>query len=147
MTTTIEYKGYVGTVSIDEETGFLYASTIGMRGGASAMAETFSQLKAEFAISIDEYLEDCAERGVTPERSFSGEFRLQIEPETHRLALEAARMGNQSLNAFVSEAIREKIDRISSQTQSLEDAPLKAAPTLTSSTRQHQEAAIASPDS
>ncbi|MEO1134009.1 MAG: type II toxin-antitoxin system HicB family antitoxin [Cyanobacteria bacterium J06639_1] len=106
--TRIEYKGYIGEVTIDEESGWLCADTIGMQGGATAEAETFAQLKEEFATSIEDYLAVCAERGITPERSFSGRFQVRTTPEIHRLVVAAAQLEGKSLNQFAGDALAEK---------------------------------------
>ncbi|MEM9451734.1 MAG: type II toxin-antitoxin system HicB family antitoxin [Cyanobacteria bacterium P01_E01_bin.6] len=76
MIRTIDYKGYLAEVTIDEESGLLFAQMIGMRDGVTAQAETYAQLKQEFAASIDDYLEWCAELGDTPEKPYSGKFQL-----------------------------------------------------------------------
>ena len=44
MIHTIDYKGYLAEVTIDEESGLLFAQTIGMRDGVTAQAETYAQL-------------------------------------------------------------------------------------------------------
>ena len=67
MSNTIAYKGYFAEITIDEESGIIFAETIGMRDGVTAQAETYRQLKTEFATSIDDYLSWCEELGEQPE--------------------------------------------------------------------------------
>ena len=112
MTSSIAYKGYLAEVTIDEESGLLFAETIGMRDGVTAQAETFIQLKAEFAISINDYLAWCEELGEQPEKPYSGKFQFRTDPQTHRNAVLAAKKEGKSLNTFVNEAVMEKVQKV-----------------------------------
>lgn len=107
--TTVEHEGYIAEVTIDEESGWLHASTLGMRDVVNAEAETFTQLKEEFAISINEYLAFCKEMGREPEKPYSGKFQLRTNPAIHRHAVALAKQQGKSLNAFVNDAIVDTI--------------------------------------
>ena len=64
----LEYKGYVGEVVCDDEADVLYARVVS--GGsypiANAKATDVEGIKREFRISIDVYLQRCAELGIEP---------------------------------------------------------------------------------
>lgn len=63
------------------------------------------ELEQNFHNIIDEYLDDCRERNVEPERPYKGTFNVRISPELHRnIAVYAIEHGK-SLNAVVEEAI------------------------------------------
>lgn len=64
----LEYKGYVGEVVYDDEAEVLHARVInsGPYPVANADATDVEGIKREFRISIDTYLDVCAERGITP---------------------------------------------------------------------------------
>ena len=64
----LEYKGYIGEVVYDDEAEFLHARVInsGPYPIANAEATDVEGIKREFRISIDVYLEACAEDGVEP---------------------------------------------------------------------------------
>ena len=64
----IEYKGYVGEVVYDDGAEVLHARVInsGPYPVASAEATDVEGLKREFRISIDTYLDGCAEVGIEP---------------------------------------------------------------------------------
>jgi len=64
----LEYKGYVGEVVFDDEAEALYAHVInsGAYSIADAWATDVEGIKREFRVSIDTYLEVCAERGIEP---------------------------------------------------------------------------------
>ena len=64
----LEYKGYVGEVAYDDVLEVLYARVInsGPYSVAEAEATDVEGIKREFRISIDVYLEGCAELGIEP---------------------------------------------------------------------------------
>ena len=64
----LKYKGYVGEVTYDDVAEVLYARVInsGPYSIANAEATDVEGIKREFRISIDVYLEACAEDGVEP---------------------------------------------------------------------------------
>lgn len=102
----MEYKGYIGTIEVDEDTGMLFGRTVGMRDGVTCEARTVPELIREFAASVDDYLAWCAERGEEPERPYSGRFNLRIDAGLHRELVRAAEARGVSLNALVEATLR-----------------------------------------
>ncbi|MEE6075849.1 type II toxin-antitoxin system HicB family antitoxin [Avibacterium paragallinarum] len=107
--TLLKYKGYVGTIEADLENNVLFGKLAYIRDVITYEAETLPQLEKEFQTSVDLYLQDCQELGRTPDKPFKGVFNVRISEELHRNAVLAA--GDLSLNAFVAEAIKEKVGR------------------------------------
>jgi predicted HicB family RNase H-like nuclease len=64
----LEYKGYIGEVVYDHEAEVLHARVVnsGSYPIANAEATDVEGIKREFQISIDIYLEGCAELGIEP---------------------------------------------------------------------------------
>ena len=64
----LEYKGYIGEVVYDDEAKILHARVInsGPYPIANAEATDVEDIKREFRISIDAYLEGCDELGIEP---------------------------------------------------------------------------------
>ncbi len=64
----LKYKGYIGEVTYDEEAEVLHARVInsGPYPVANAEATDVEGIKREFEISIDVYLEGCADLGIEP---------------------------------------------------------------------------------
>ena len=64
----LEYKGYVAEVVYDDEAEVLHARVInsGHYPIANAEATDVEGIKREFRISIDTYLDGCAELGIEP---------------------------------------------------------------------------------
>ena len=64
----LEYKGCVGQVVYDDEANVLHARVInsGPYPIANAEATDMESIEREFRISIDIYLDGCAELGIEP---------------------------------------------------------------------------------
>lgn len=105
MSSLLSYKNYNGTVEYSKENKCLYGKVIGIKSLLSYEGNSVSELETDFQNVINEYLEDCKNRGVEPEISYKGTFNVRISPELHRmLAIYAVEHGK-SLNAAVEEAI------------------------------------------
>ena len=72
----MEYKGYSAVVSFDDEARVFHGEVVGTCDVIVFEADSVEQLEKEFRFSIDDYLAACAERGRTPDRTFSGRVPL-----------------------------------------------------------------------
>ena len=68
--------------------------------------ETVTQLRREFAAAVKDYLRDCEEQGVAPEKPASGKLLLRVPPDVHSRALVAAQAHGKSLNQWATEALQ-----------------------------------------
>jgi predicted HicB family RNase H-like nuclease len=50
---------------------------------------------------IDEYLEDCKQKGKDPNKPYSGKFNLRLSPQLHSEIATAAAKTGKSLNQWV----------------------------------------------
>ena len=66
-----------------------------------------AQLRKEFEFSVDDYLKVCEERGRTPDKPFSGKIPLRVPSAVHRAATAAAKAQGKSLNAWITETVKE----------------------------------------
>lgn len=101
----MKYKGYTGVVEFDEESGSLYGRVIGLRDVITFRGESVAEVTQAFRDSVDDYLEFCAKRGRTPEKPYSGQFVLRIDPGLHRALSLAAEEKGQSLTSLIEEAL------------------------------------------
>ena len=62
----IEYKGYRGEASFDDEAGIFHGEVIGTRDVITFQGQSAVEVESAFRDSIDEYLKFCAERGRPP---------------------------------------------------------------------------------
>ena len=101
----MRYKGYEAVVDFDEADRVLHGRTLGTRDVISFEADSAHEIERAFHEAVDDYIEQCAETGREPDRSFSGRLILRMEPALHRdVYLEAAREGT-SLNAWIVESL------------------------------------------
>jgi predicted HicB family RNase H-like nuclease len=98
----MKYKGYTGVVEYDEDAQCLHGRVIGIRDVITFQADNCSEIIKEFHQSVDYYLEFCAERGEGPEKSYSGQFVLRIDPKLHRQIVNAAREKSLTMNGFIN---------------------------------------------
>ena len=108
---TLKYKGYSGTVEYSEEDKCLYGKAIGMnKNSVTYEGKTVEELKADFESGIDLYLESCKERGIKPQKPFSGSLNIRIPSELHsKLALKA-QMTGRSINAIIKDLLTNQQD-------------------------------------
>lgn len=109
MNNTIEYKGYVGSVEFSESDGVLFGKVQGIRSLISYEGTTVSELLDDFHGAIDDYLAQCEEEGREPEIAYKGSFNVRLGSERHKRAAVYAMTHQQTLNAFIMEAVDDKL--------------------------------------
>ncbi|WLF83549.1 type II toxin-antitoxin system HicB family antitoxin [Moraxella sp. ZY210820] len=105
------YKGYVGTFTLDEDDEMFYGKLIGINQLVTFEANNAHDLRLAFFDAVDDYLTFCQEQNIEPDKPFKGSFNVRIGDDLHRRAVIASQ--GSSLNAFVTEAISEKLSRLS----------------------------------
>ena len=103
---TMSHKGYTARVEYDERDNILVGRLLGIRIIISFHAETVSELRSEFEKAVDEYLTECKDEGVKPEKPASGKLLLRVPPEVHGKALVAAQASGKSLNQWATEVLQ-----------------------------------------
>src|ERR1700712_4621514 len=106
---TMSHKGYTARIEFDERDNIFVGRVLGTRVVISFHGETVSELRSEFETAIDDFLADCAERGLKPEKPASGKLLLRIPPEVHGAALVAAQAAGKSLNQWATELLKEAV--------------------------------------
>lgn len=104
---TMTYKGYTARIEFDERDNIFIGRVLGLRSIISFHGETVDELRQAMADAIDDFLADCEERGVKPEKPASGKLMLRVPPEVHGAALVAAQAAGKSLNQWATEVIQE----------------------------------------
>ena len=69
--------------------------------------ETVAELRAEFETAIEQFLRDCKEQGLRPEKPASGKLMPRVPPEVHGAAMVAAQAAGKSLNQWATEVLEE----------------------------------------
>ncbi len=104
---TMMIDGYQAVIAYDPEIQMFRGEFVSLNGGADFYAADVEGLQREGAISLRVFLDACERRGIEPQRQFSGKFSLRLDPKTHEAASIAAAAHGQSLNQWVTEAIRQ----------------------------------------
>jgi predicted HicB family RNase H-like nuclease len=101
------YKGYTGVTEVDEDSGELFGTVIGLRDVITFVGRSVDEARKSFEESIDYYLKSCQETGKQPDPPFTGQFLVRIDPETHRGLATLAAIHKISLNDVVAQALKE----------------------------------------
>lgn len=109
------YKGYHGTVSFDDEAEIFHGEVTGLRDVVTFQGRSVDELKRAFQESIDDYLDFCAERGEKPDKAYSGNFMLRIDPLLHRQLVALSREEGASLNGWVESHLKALTNQSSEQ--------------------------------
>ena len=88
---TMTHKGYTARIEYDERDNLFAGRILGLRAMISFHGETVDELRKEFMAAVEDYLNDCLQLGVTPEKPTSGKLMLRVPPEVHSAALIAAK--------------------------------------------------------
>ncbi|SDA39612.1 type II toxin-antitoxin system HicB family antitoxin [Sinorhizobium sp. NFACC03] len=105
---TVSYKGYQASVEYEE--GTLFVKVLHISDLLVAECDKASEAEGAARALIDDYLETCKELGRNPEPPFKGSFNVRMTPEQHRKVAMAAAEDGISLNAWVCQAVTEKLD-------------------------------------
>jgi predicted HicB family RNase H-like nuclease len=97
----MKYKGYTGVIELDEDSEALFGRVIGLRDVITFQADSVPEVIQAFHDSVDVYLEFCAARGERPEKPYSGQFVLRVDPQLHRAMAHTAEVRGTSLNALI----------------------------------------------
>lgn len=103
---TLKYKGYSGTVEYSEEDNCLFGKIIGIsKNIVTYEGKTVEELKADFEAGVDIYLESCIERGIKPQKPYSGSLNIRIPSEVHSQLALKAQMTGRSINAIIKDLL------------------------------------------
>ena len=109
MSSTMEYKNYIGSVEFSEADGVFFGKVMGIRALISYEGTTAKELVGDFHGAVDDYLALCEASGTEPERAYKGSFNVRVSPELHRQAVIYAASHQMTLNGFVESAMRESL--------------------------------------
>ncbi len=105
----LKIGGHWAVISYDPDIDMFRGEFIGLNGGADFYATTVPALKDEGARSLREFLAICEERGIEPEKKFSGTFNVRVGKKKHEaLAITAAARGV-SMNTLIDQAIEHEL--------------------------------------
>ncbi len=107
---TMTYKGYLGSVAYSEKDNVFFGKIEGINGLVNFEGESVKELTDAFHEAVDDYLAYCKDEGIEPDKSYSGVLNVRLAPALHRKIAMIARQAGQTLNAYIKEAIEEKVE-------------------------------------
>jgi predicted HicB family RNase H-like nuclease len=106
---TMSHKGYTARVEFDERGNIFVGRVLGIRAMISFHGETVAELRGEFEGAVEDFVRECKEKGLKPEKPASGKLLLRVPPEVHGAALVAAQAAGKSLNQWATELLQEAV--------------------------------------
>lgn len=110
MSDLLKYKDFLGSVEYSDEDGCLLGEVQFIEGKIVYFGDSIQELEAMFHEAVDGYLEMCQERGIEPLKPFKGSFNVRVGQRLHKLAALEAKRAGKSLNNFIADAIKEKLE-------------------------------------
>ena len=106
---TMSHLGYTARIEYDERDNILVGRILGVRTIISFHGQTVRELRKEFERAVDDYLAECSEKNVSPEKPASGKLLLRVSPEVHGRAMVVAQSAGKSLNQWVAEVLERAV--------------------------------------
>jgi len=110
MKNLMEYKGYSSKIEYSDIDEVFHGKLIGINGLVSFEGTTVKELKREFKEAVDRHIEDCKKNNKEPNKIYKGSFNVRIDADLHKQVVFLSNAENISLNQFIKNAIKEKIE-------------------------------------
>ena len=107
---TMTYKGYIGSVNYSDKDQVFFGKIEGINGLVNFEGESVKELTAAFHEAVDDYLAYCEDEGIEPDKSYTGVLNVRLTPSIHRKVAMLALQEGVSINAFIREALEEKVE-------------------------------------
>lgn len=101
----MSYKGYEAVVEYDPDADLFHGEVINLRDVVTFQGRSVTELKRALRDLVEDYIAFCNERGEAPEKPFSGQFIVRVEPALHRAVVSAAKRAGVSLNKWVARTL------------------------------------------
>jgi predicted HicB family RNase H-like nuclease len=105
MSNSMSYRGYMARIEYDADDELFFGRLAGIRDGVSFHGDTVADLKAAFREAVDDYIAYCAKLGRDPQKPYSGNLMLRVDPQVHARAARAAELAGKTLNQWGEEAL------------------------------------------
>ncbi len=107
--TTMNFGDYIAKIDFDSDIGMFHGRIINIRSVINFYGESVDKLQEEFESSLQAYLDVCKEKGIDPDKPYSGRFNIRMSPEQHRRFAQHAAKESKSLNAWALEAMEQSV--------------------------------------
>ena len=106
----LKYKGYTGIVHFDADAMLFHGEIVGLNDVVTFRGMTPEEIKKEFEVSIDGYIDWCKELGQEPEKPFSGDIHLRVQPDFHATLASEAKSKGISLNNYIHQMLKRAVE-------------------------------------
>lgn len=106
MKKMLTHEGYSALIEFDGEDEIFTGRILGINDIVGFHAETVAELKSAFTEAVGDYLATCQKLGKNPDKPFSGNLMLRVDPAVHSRAAIAAESAGKSLNQWGEEVLR-----------------------------------------
>ena len=107
---TMTYKGYLGSVNYSDKDQVFFGKIEGINGLVNFEGESVKELTTAFHEAVDDYLAYCEDEGIEPDKSYTGVLNVRLTPAIHRQIAMLALQAGLSINAYIKEALEEKVE-------------------------------------
>ena len=104
------YKGYAARIEFDGEDNIFFGKIAGIRDGVTFHADNVTDLIAAFHEAVDDYVDTCERIGKSPQKPYSGNLMLRVDPDLHSRVARAAELAGKSLNEWSQDALSKAAD-------------------------------------
>lgn len=104
------YNGYHGSVEFSLEDNILFGRVLYIRDVVAYEGSALDELRRAFVEAVDNYLAECREEGLSPNKTFSGTFNVRVSSELHQRAAIEAECQGISMNKYIEDAVRAKVN-------------------------------------
>jgi predicted HicB family RNase H-like nuclease len=109
MKNTLNYKGFLGSVTFSAEDNILHGKIECIDDLILYEGGSVSEIKNAFKEAVEDYIEICKQSNKPLMKSFKGSFNLHVTPDLHQKAAKFAATKGISLNQLVQNAIEREI--------------------------------------
>jgi predicted HicB family RNase H-like nuclease len=113
MNTTLQHRGYDGSVEYSAEDKLLRGRILGIRDMVSYGGKSVRSIKQNFCEAVDDYLLFCKQEGKEPNVPYNGSFNARVPRDLHQKAALYADKDDMKLNAVVQKALSDLLTHAS----------------------------------
>lgn len=110
MKDMMHYKNYYGSVHFNDEELIFHGKIEFIRPLVSYEATTAKGLRRTFEEAVDDYLDMCNEKNITPEMPFKGSLNVRLGADLHRRIAIAATHQHMSINKFIADTLDKAVE-------------------------------------
>lgn len=113
MSSTLQHRGYEGTVQYSVEDKMLHGRLLCANDIVSYGGDDLAELETNFRDCVDEYLAFCTETGKTPDPPNPLATQVTLRRELKSQALRLAEQREQPLDTVVNDALEQYLAKAS----------------------------------